>query len=208
MWLAELVNPWARLLAPEYLMTSALLAHAWRFVAERHADQVRWDGAPFVPHPLEVGSLLSNHGEPDHVVAAGVLHDTLEKTSATTGDLDREFGPEITRIVVAVSDDPALEGYAERKRDLRTRAADAGRDALAVLVADKVTKVRELRGQLTRRPHPLTPIEHRRLGHYELSCDLLRSHAPGLPLARQLEFELWALSALPPKDPTPGPAGI
>ena len=77
-----------------------------------------------------------------------------------------------------------------------------------ILVADKVTKVRELRGQLTRRPHPLTPIEHRRLGHYELSRDLVRSHAPGLPLARQLEFELWALSALPPKDPTPGPAGI
>jgi (p)ppGpp synthase/HD superfamily hydrolase len=190
MWLAELVNPWARLPAPEYLMTSALLAHAWRFAAERHADQVRWDGAPFVLHPLEVGSLLSNHSEPDHVVAAGVLHDTLEKTSATSSDLDPEFGPEITRLVVAVSDDPALEGYAERKRDLRTRAADAGRDALAVLVADKVTKVRELRGQLTRRPHPLTPIEQRRLGHYELSCDLLRSHAPGLPLARQLEFEL------------------
>ena len=99
MCLAELVNPSTRLPAPDYLMTSALLAHAWQFVAERHADQARWDGAPFVLHPLEVGSLLSNHGEPDHVVAAGVLHDTLEKTSASGSDLDREFGPEITRVV-------------------------------------------------------------------------------------------------------------
>ena len=71
-----------------------------------------------------------------------------------------------------------------------------------------MSKVRALRGQLTRRPHPLTPAEHQRLAHYELSRDLLRSHAPGLPLARQLEFELWAPSALPPENPMPGPAGI
>jgi (p)ppGpp synthase/HD superfamily hydrolase len=178
-------------------MASPLLAAAWRFVAERHAGQTRWDGAPFVLHPLEVGSLLANTGEPERVVAAGVLHDTLEKTSTTADELVAHFDAEIARTVVAVSDDPTIDDYAERKQDLRRRSAEAGRDALAVLAADKVTKVRQLRGELTRGA-VLSPTARARLAHYELTLKLMRSDASELPLARQLEFELWALAALPP----------
>jgi (p)ppGpp synthase/HD superfamily hydrolase len=178
-------------------MSSPLLAAAWRFVAERHAGRTRWDGAPFVLHPLEVGSLLANTGEPAHVVAAGVLHDTLEKTSTTTEELVADFGDDIARIVVAVSDDPTIDDYSERKGDLRRRSAEAGRDALVVLAADKVTKVRQLRGELTRGA-VVSPTVRGRLAHYELTLKLLRSDAPDLPLAHQLEFELSALAALPP----------
>ena len=48
-----------------------------------HAGQRRQlDGAPFIEHPLEVAAILHDAGAPDHVIAAGILHDTLEKTDA------------------------------------------------------------------------------------------------------------------------------
>ena len=60
--------------------THAALAYAERL----HEGQFRAaDGAPFILHPIEVGILLRESGAPDEVIAAGVLHDALEKTDAT-----------------------------------------------------------------------------------------------------------------------------
>src|SRR2546421_11168033 len=68
--------------------TRAALEYAQRI----HAGQHRHDGAPFVQHPLEVGALLHRVGAADHVIAAGVLHDVIEKTDVTAVDL-RELTP-------------------------------------------------------------------------------------------------------------------
>jgi (p)ppGpp synthase/HD superfamily hydrolase len=38
------------------------------------------DGAPFIRHPLEVATVLYRTGAPDHLIAAGLLHDVVEKT--------------------------------------------------------------------------------------------------------------------------------
>ena len=184
--------------APAFLRASPLRAHACALAVERHAGGRRWDGAPFVLHPLEVASILANTGGSDEVVAAGMLHDVLEKTATVADDLCSAVGDEVTALVVAVSEDASIADYAVRKRELRERAAAAGRDALAVLAADKVTKVRELRAQLlgggsTHREARL------RLEHYEDTLATVRERAPDLPLTRQLEFELWALAAMPPR---------
>src|SRR3954451_10882822 len=97
-------------------MGTSLRARAWELASQRHRGQVRWDGAPFILHPLEVASLLANTGHEDTVVAAGALHDVLEKTDTTREELEREFGPEIAAIVAAVSEDASIEDYVERKR--------------------------------------------------------------------------------------------
>lgn len=55
--------------------TQAAIEYAERM----HAGQRRTDGTPFILHPLEVASLLLYVGAPDHLIAAGVLHDVLEK---------------------------------------------------------------------------------------------------------------------------------
>ena len=56
--------------------------------AERmHAGQRRADGTPFILHPLEVASLLHDNGAPDHLIAAGVMHDLIEKTGVSASDL-------------------------------------------------------------------------------------------------------------------------
>ena len=118
---------------------------ALSFASSRHAGQHREiDGAPFIAHPLEVARLLQRDGQPDHVVAAGLLHDVLEKTATTRRELEREFGTRVTRLVAAVSDDPSISDYQERKRELRDRVARSDSDALAIYAADKIAKVREL----------------------------------------------------------------
>src|ERR1700743_2359437 len=122
--------------------TLAALAYA----VEQHAGQRRTaDGAPFVLHPIEVATMLADVGAPDHVVAAGVLHDTIEKTSTEPADLRERFGTRVSALVVALSEDPTISGYNARKAALRDQVTGAGDEALMVFAADKVSKARELR---------------------------------------------------------------
>ena len=103
--------------------TLAALAYA----VQQHAGQRRTsDGAPFVLHPIEVATLLADVGAPDHVVAAGVLHDTIEKTSTEPEDLLERFGGGVTALVVALTEDPAISGYNARKAALREQVQRAG----------------------------------------------------------------------------------
>src|ERR1700744_4585317 len=113
--------------APGLHQTLAARAYA----VEQHAGQRRSaDGAPFVMHPIEVATLLADVGAPDHVVAAGALHDTIEKTDTVAGDLTERFGARITSLVVALSEDPAISGYSARKAALRDQVKAAGNEAL------------------------------------------------------------------------------
>jgi len=63
---------------------------AVQYASQRHEGQQRQvDGQPFILHPLEVGSLLYGAGAPDEVVAAGLLHDTLEKTDTSEPEVSK-----------------------------------------------------------------------------------------------------------------------
>jgi len=143
-----------------------------------------------------VAVLLRNRGFDDEVVAAGLLHDLVEDTDTTPEDVRARFGARVAALVEALSDDPAIEDYAERKAALRERVAAAGPDALAIFAADKVTKARELRAKAARDPGALSDAA--KLEHYAACLELLEREAPDLPLVRQLRFELWALRELPP----------
>lgn len=165
-----------------------------------HASQRRSvDSAPFILHPLEVAALLSGRGHDDAVVVAGVLHDIVEKTDATVQDVRARFDDRVAAIVEAVTEDPAIEDFAQRKAALRAQVAAAGPDALAVYAADKIAKSRELRSHAARDPAWADdPALTRRLGHYEASLTMLRESGDVAPFVDQLAFELWALRALPP----------
>ena len=118
---------------------------ALRFARARHAGQHREiDHAPFIAHPIEVGRLLHGDGQPDEIIAAGLLHDVLEKTATTSAELHRRFGAQIARLVESVSDDPSIGDYTSRKRELRDRVAHVDPDTRAIFAADKIAKVREL----------------------------------------------------------------
>lgn len=170
---------------------------AVEFARERHAGQSREaDGAAFLAHPLEVASLLARSSYPDHVVAAAVLHDVLEDTDAERGELASRFGPEVAELVALVSDDPAIQGEAERKDDVRERVRRVGGNAQAVYAADKVSKVRELRTLLAT-GHKGEDVDAK-LQRHRRSLKMLEETIPGSRLVELLRFELESLEQLPP----------
>jgi (p)ppGpp synthase/HD superfamily hydrolase len=167
--------------------TKAALAYA----EQLHTGQLRAvDGAPFLVHPVEVGMLLYEFGADDEVIAAGVLHDTLEKTDATAYDIYARFGRRVGDIVCAVSHDPGIPGYARRKAALRNHVASAGADALTVFAADKLSKLRELR--LDSRSEP--KVRSRQLRHYRLSLAMVQERLPDSALVSALAAEMTALA--------------
>ena len=158
------------------------------YAQERHAGQRRRsDGAPFIEHPLEVAWLLYRAGAPDDVIAAGVLHDTIEKAGASVGDLRDRFGPRTASLVAAVSEDRRIPTYSRRKAALRDQVAAAGPDALMVFAADKISKVRELELS-NRRPK-------RRLTHYRRCLELLERLLSDSPLVSELRIEFERVAA-------------
>ena len=165
---------------------------ALEFATARHAGQCREiDRAPFITHPIQVALLLHRAGYPDQVIAAGLLHDVLERTSTTASELRRRFGARIARLVATVSDDPSIEDYDERKRVLRNRVEQAGCDAFAIYTADKITKVQELKLLPESRLQDRTTAS--KLTHYRASLEMLRRVAADATLVGQLEAELARL---------------
>jgi (p)ppGpp synthase/HD superfamily hydrolase len=135
------------------------------------------------------------------VVAAGLLDDAVEDTDVGIEDIRRRFGERVAWIVAAVTEDPGLADYRERKAALRRALGQAGLDAQAVYAADKLVKARELRAQAAHAARVLGESDlRRRLEDYKLSLEMLESAVPELPLMRQLAFELWALRTLPPQS--------
>src|SRR3954466_3959938 len=111
---------------PSFVDGLPMTRAALEFAASGHAGQVRdADQAPFILHPLEVAHLLQGRDYPDHVIAAGVLHDLLEDTDVSEAELAERFGPEVTHLVVAVSEPEGEGSYAERKARLRKEVANA-----------------------------------------------------------------------------------
>jgi (p)ppGpp synthase/HD superfamily hydrolase len=177
---------------------------ALKYARRMHAGQRRQlDGAPFIEHPLEVAAILHDAGATDHVIAAGILHDTLEKTDATPAVLSRRFGAQVAKLVRAVTEDEQVKGYAHRKAALREQVAHAGPEALMLFAADKLSKVRELR----RGPVKQTQVRRRRLRHYYHCLGLLQEQLPDSALVSALKAELDALPDPPPRRAAPAKAG-
>jgi (p)ppGpp synthase/HD superfamily hydrolase len=185
---------------PSFVGSLPITQSALEYAASEHEGQRRdADNAPFILHPLEVAHLLQGRDYPDHVIAAGVLHDVLEDTDATESDLAQRFGPEVAELVAAVSEPAEAHGsYAERKAKLREVVANASAEAAAVFAADKVAKAREFRLGLVARGATIGAVDRDKLEHYWACLALLERKLGPQPLVRQLRFELEALALLPP----------
>ncbi len=124
----------------------ALILRAAAFAAERHRDQRRKgsEAAPYINHPLALANLLATCGVDDPaVLAAALLHDTVEDTETTPEELADAFGADVAAIVVEVTDDKSLP-KAERKRMQVEHAAHLSDQAKLVKLADKVCNLRDL----------------------------------------------------------------
>jgi guanosine-3',5'-bis(diphosphate) 3'-pyrophosphohydrolase len=122
-----------------------LISEAADFAARRHTGQQRKGrgNEPYVNHLAEVANLLSTASDATdaELVAAGWLHDTIEDTATTRGELAQKFGERVATLVVEVTDDMTLPKQERRQKQV----VDAPRKspgAKLIKIADKISNIR------------------------------------------------------------------
>ena len=117
------------------------------FAAEKHAQQKRkgLGGEPYINHLIEVAALVAGSiSEPDaDLVAAALLHDTIEDTATTKEELIRRFGSDVADLVAEVTDDKTLPKQ-ERKRLQVENAPKKSKRAQIIKLADKISNLRSI----------------------------------------------------------------
>ena len=121
------------------------ILEALHFASIKHRDQRRKgdEASPYINHLIEVADLLARvGGVTDRVVLqSAILHDTLEDTHTTAGELERHFGADVRAVVEELTDDKALPKE-ERKRLQIEGAVRLSVRARLVKLADKISNVR------------------------------------------------------------------
>jgi GTP diphosphokinase / guanosine-3',5'-bis(diphosphate) 3'-diphosphatase len=90
---------------PDYysIADRELIQHAYRLADKAHEGQKRASGEPYVNHCLAVAAILAEYSMPAEIIAAGLLHDTVEDTSIKVDELRRDFGEGVANLVQGVT---------------------------------------------------------------------------------------------------------
>jgi GTP diphosphokinase / guanosine-3',5'-bis(diphosphate) 3'-diphosphatase len=126
----------------------ALLQRAYDVAEERHADQLRRSGDPYITHPLAVANILAELEMDTTTLIAALLHDTVEDTGYTLDALTEEFGTEVGHLVDGVTKlDKVALGTAAEGETIRKMILAMARDprVLVIKVADRLHNMRTMR---------------------------------------------------------------
>lgn len=123
-----------------------IIEKAINFAAKAHNGQTRKaTDIPYITHPFAVGMLLQKANCTDEVIAAGILHDTLEDTSATYEELTEQFGSYIASLVRAASEHDKSLTWEVRKQYTIDKLKDAKLEEIQIITADKLHNLRSIR---------------------------------------------------------------
>ena len=100
-----------------------LVLRAYRVAEEAHREQKRHSGEPYINHCITVASILADLRVPPEVVAAGLLHDTVEDTKVSLSEIRRDFGDTIAILVDGVT---KLTNLPRVSRDQHIQSAEHG----------------------------------------------------------------------------------
>jgi guanosine-3',5'-bis(diphosphate) 3'-pyrophosphohydrolase len=128
----------------------APLRRAYQFAAERHRNQRRASGEPYMVHPLHVTRILVDMYLDMTCLQTGLLHDVVEDTSATLAEVKKEFGDDVARCVDGVTKLSKLN-LANREE----RQAESVRKMLLAMVND----IRVILVKLADRLHNMRTLE-------------------------------------------------
>jgi GTP diphosphokinase / guanosine-3',5'-bis(diphosphate) 3'-diphosphatase len=128
-----------------------LIRKAWEFCVKHHKGQMRASGEPYIIHPLEVAEVLAEMKMDSTAIAAGLLHDAVEDTPATSEQIEAEFGDQVAHIVEGVTKIDKIQ-FANRE----DRQAENVRKMLLAMVTD----VRVVLIKLADRLHNMRTLEH------------------------------------------------
>ncbi len=172
-----------------------LLRRAYVFSALEHKGQVRHSGEPYLVHPLEVATILTDMKMDPVTIAAGLLHDVVEDTLTTAENLDRTFGHEIAHVVEGVTKIGAITFASTEERQ-----AENFRKMLLAMVDD----IRVILVKLADRLHNMRTLqflpEDRRQRIAQETIDIYAPIANRLGMAKvKNELEELAFQALEPE---------
>jgi guanosine-3',5'-bis(diphosphate) 3'-pyrophosphohydrolase len=126
-----------------------LIRRSYDYSAERHAGQFRKSGDPYLVHPMSVAKIIADLNLDVPSICAGILHDCVEDTTATSEDISDKFGEEIQRIVDGVTKLGQIPWTTREERqaeNFRKMLMAMARDIRVILVklADRVHNMRTL----------------------------------------------------------------
>lgn len=88
---------------PLTVRRESLIMGAYKFAAAAHRGQKRKSGENYIQHSLETALTLAKIGMGSKTIAAGILHDVPEDTSATLSEIEKNFGQEIARMIDGIT---------------------------------------------------------------------------------------------------------
>lgn len=125
-------------------MDTSLFDKAAQFAIEAHrGTERRGKGFPFIIHPMEAATIVANITNDPEMLAAAILHDTVEDTEVTIEQIEELFGPRVARLVHT---DTAKKGDTWRaRREVQIeRFRQADRDSQIVALGDKLSNLRAI----------------------------------------------------------------
>ncbi len=121
---------------------------AYTVAAHWHKDQKRKSGDPYITHPLAVATILAELGMNTETICAALLHDTVEDTPYTLGELRSDFGEDVAALVDGVTKlDKVKYGASAEAETVRKMVVAMSRDirVLVIKLADRLHNMRTLR---------------------------------------------------------------
>ncbi|HEX6698107.1 MAG TPA: HD domain-containing protein [Solirubrobacteraceae bacterium] len=142
-----------------------------------------------MPHAQEVADVLRRADYDEATQVLALLHDVVEDTPRTVDDVRDGFGDPMAEMVGALTEDPSLKRYSQRKRDLRSRSLAAGSPVVDVALADKIASLR----------HALvthSSVSDRKLRHYTVMLQLALSAGLAPELCKELDGLIAQVAAV------------
>jgi guanosine-3',5'-bis(diphosphate) 3'-pyrophosphohydrolase len=163
-----------------------LVERAYRKAERLHNGQMRKSGDAFITHPLAVTTILAELGMTEATLCAALLHDTVEDTDYTLGQLTHDFGEEIALLVDGCTKlDKVKYGESAKSETIRKMVVAMSRDirVLVIKLADRLHNMRTL--------HYLRPDKQSRIAGETLEIFAPLAHRLGM---NTIKWELEDLS--------------
>ena len=122
-----------------------VIEKALKTAAKVHEKQYRkGTDIPYITHPVAVGMILMKAGYSEELVAAGILHDTVEDTDLSLQDIEQLFGRNIAQIVEGCSEPDKSLSWEDRKKHTIEYLKSAPEEIRVVACADKLHNIRSI----------------------------------------------------------------
>ena len=127
--------------------STGIILKALRFAAEKHNDQRRKDAkaSPYINHPIQVAETLWSVGDVRDInlLAAAILHDTIEDTATTPDEIRMKFGEDVLALVLEVTDDKSLPKQTRKQLQIE-HAPHKSERAKLLKLSDKINNVYDI----------------------------------------------------------------